>query len=79
MADGFNLPVEKAKQVSGQEARLDPDSANDAFSRNTRAQLKQLIEAVNQLMAPPDPPRRPIGFINPEDKGKKTSGARGKT
>jgi hypothetical protein len=22
-------------------------------------------------MAPPDPPKRPIGFINPEDKGKK--------
>ena len=53
---------------------------HDTFSRNTRAQLKQLLEAVNQLMAPPDPPKRPIGFISPEDKGsKKTSGARGKT
>ena len=51
---------------------------HDTFSRNTRAQLRQLIEAVNQLMAPPDPPKRPIGFVNPEDKGKKTSGARGK-
>jgi hypothetical protein len=50
----------------------------DTFSRNTRAQLRQLIEAVNQLMAPPDLPKRPIGFINPENKGKKTSGARGK-
>ena len=51
----------------------------DTFSRNTRNQLKQLIEAVNQLMAPPDPPKRPIGFINPEDKGsKETSGARSK-
>ena len=52
---------------------------HDTFSSNTRNQLKQLIEAVNQLMTPPDPPKRPIGFINPEDKGKKTSGARGKT
>ena len=53
---------------------------HDTFSRNTRNQLKQLIEAVNQLMAPPDPPKRPIGFINPEDKGsKKASGARLKT
>jgi ORF6N domain len=52
---------------------------HDTFSRNTRAQLRQLIDAVNQLMAPPDPPKRPIGFVNPEDKGKKTSGARGKT
>ncbi len=41
---------------------------HDTFSRNTRIQLKQLIEAVNQLMTPPDPPKRPIGFINPEDK-----------
>ena len=53
---------------------------HDTFSRNTRAQLRQLIEAVNQLMAPPDPPKRPIGFVTTEDKGsKKTSGARGKT
>ena len=50
---------------------------HDTFSRNTRAQLRQLIEAVNQLMAPPDPPKRPIGFVTPEDKGKKGQ-ARGK-
>jgi hypothetical protein len=31
-------------------------------------------------MAPPDPSRRPIGFVAPEDKGsKKASGARSKT
>jgi hypothetical protein len=29
-------------------------------------------------MAPPDPTQQPIGFINPEDKGKKTWGATGK-
>ncbi len=50
----------------------------DTFSRNTRAQLRQLLEAVNQLMAPPDPPKRPIGFVAPEDKGKKAQGARRK-
>jgi hypothetical protein len=49
---------------------------HDTFSRNTRAQLKRLIDAVDQLMAPPDPPKRPIGFINPEDKGKKTQASR---
>ena len=53
--------------------------AHDTFSRNTRAQLKQVFDAIRELMTPPDPPKRPIGFINPEDKGKKTSGARGKT
>ena len=25
---------------------------------------------MRELMTPPDPPKRPIGFINPEDKGK---------
>ncbi len=38
---------------------------HDTFSRNTRIQLKQLIDAVNQLMTPPDPPKRPIGFVTP--------------
>jgi hypothetical protein len=49
--------------------------SHDTFSRNTRNQLRQLIEAVNHLMAPPDPPKRSIGFVTPEDKGKKGSPA----
>jgi len=47
---------------------------HDTYSRNTRNQLKQVFDALRELMTPPDPPKRPIGFINPEDKGsKKTS------
>jgi hypothetical protein len=54
--------------------------SHDTFSRNTRNQLKQVFDALRELMTPPEPPKRPIGFINPEDKGgKKTSGAKGKT
>jgi hypothetical protein len=52
--------------------------SHDTFSRNTRAQLKQVFDALRELMTPPDPPKRPIGFVTPEDKGKKSSGARGK-
>ena len=53
---------------------------HDTFSRNTRNQLTQVFDALRELMTPPDPPKRPIGLINPEDKGsKKTSGAKGKT
>ena len=48
----------------------------DTFSRNTRNQLKQVFEALRELMTPPDPPKRPIGFIDPEDKGKKTQAGR---
>jgi len=46
---------------------------HDTFSRNTRAQLKQVFDAIRELMTPPDPPKRPIGFVTPEDTGKKTS------
>ena len=48
----------------------------DTFSRNTRNQLKQVFEALRELMTPPDPPKRPIGFIDPEYKGKKTQASR---
>jgi hypothetical protein len=49
---------------------------HDSFSRNTRNQLKQVFDALRELMAPPDPPKQPIGFVPPEDKRKhpKTSG-----
>jgi hypothetical protein len=46
---------------------------HDTFSRNARAQFKQVFDALRELMTPPDPPKRPIGFVTPEDKGKKTS------
>ena len=44
---------------------------HDTFSRSTRIQLKQGFDALRELMTPPDPPKRPIGFVTHEDKGKK--------
>jgi hypothetical protein len=35
----------------------------DTFADNTRAQLKQIIDAIRLLTTPADPPKRPIGFI----------------
>ena len=70
-----------AKRLAELEGKTEALAMNhDIFSRNTRNHLKQVFEALRELMAPPDPPKRPIGFVNPEDKGssKKTSGARGK-
>ena len=49
---------------------------HDSLSRNTRAQLKQVFDALRELMTPPDPPKRPIGFVTPEDKAKKTASRR---
>ncbi len=53
--------------------------SHDTVSHNTRMQLKQLFEALRELMAPPDPPKRPIGFVTPADENKKASGAKGKS
>jgi hypothetical protein len=36
------------------------------FSRNTRIQIKQLFDAIRDLMTPPEPPKRPIGFVAPQ-------------
>lgn len=41
---------------------------HDALAANTRAQFRQVLDALRDLMAPPEPKRRPIGFIAPEDK-----------
>lgn len=41
--------------------------------------LKQVFEALREFMTSPDPPKRPIGFVTPEDKGKMAAGARSKT
>ncbi len=71
---------ELARRLGDLEQKTEALAMNhDTFSRNTRNQLKQVFDALRELMTPPDPPKRPIGFINPEDKGKKTSRARLKT
>jgi len=41
---------------------------HDGFSRNTRVQLQQVFDALRELMTPPDPPKRPIGFVHPAEK-----------
>lgn len=49
---------------------------HDAFSRNTRIQIKQVFDELRQLMTPPDPPKRPIGFLAHVEKDRKPKGAR---
>lgn len=64
-----------AKQLNALEEKTERlEMSHDVFSRNTRAQLKQVFDALRELMAPPDPPKRPIGFVVPEDK----KGSKGK-
>ncbi|MGH8833192.1 MAG: ORF6N domain-containing protein [Polaromonas sp.] len=44
------------------------DMSHDTFSRNTRNQLRQVFDALRELTAPPETPKRPIGFVAPEEK-----------
>lgn len=61
-----------AKRLAELEEKTEALAMNhDTFSHNTRAQLKKVFDALRELMTPPDPPKRPIGFVTPEDKGKK--------
>ena len=60
-----------AKRLNELEQKAEALAAqHDTFSRNTRGQLKQVFDALRELMTPPDPPKRSIGFITPEDKGR---------
>ena len=49
--------------------------SHDTFSRNTRNQLRQVFDALRELTIPPEPPKRPIGFITHEDKKDSPKGA----
>jgi hypothetical protein len=44
-----------------------------ASARGWRRSLDR--DALRALMAPPDPPKRRIGFVHPEDKSKKGAGS----
>lgn len=66
-----------AKRLADLEEKTEALAINhDVFSRNTKAQLKQVFDALRELMTPPDPPKRPIGFVTPEDKKIKEHPAR---
>lgn len=42
---------------------------HDTFAHNTRVQLKQVFDAIRELMEPPETvKKRPIGFVTPEEK-----------
>jgi hypothetical protein len=74
-----SLHEDVAKRLAELEEKTERlELSHDNFSRNTRHQLKQVIDAIRELMTPPDPPKRPIGFVHPEDKGsKKATGKKG--
>ena len=41
---------------------------HDNLATNTRAQLRQVFDAIRELMTPPEPRRRSIGFVTDDEK-----------
>jgi hypothetical protein len=71
LREAANLHADLAKRLADLELKTDSlELSHETFSRNTRLQLRQLLDAVRELTAPPDPPKRPIEFVTPEDKKK---------
>jgi hypothetical protein len=62
-----------SKQLNALEEKTEAlTMQHDTFARNTRAQLKQVFDAIRELMTPPEPTKkRPIGFITGEEKPRK--------
>ena len=50
---------------------------HDKLAQNTRLQLKQVFDALHELMRPPEPPKRPIVFVIDDKANKKTESKRG--
>jgi hypothetical protein len=73
------MPVAAHKALASKLESLEKQTAalafkHDSLAANTRAQFKQVIDAIRQLMATPEPKKRPIGFVIPQEKGDKTRG-----
>ena len=57
-----------AKQLSELQDKTESLAmSHETFSRNTRNQLKQVFETLRELMTPPEPNKRPIGFVHPKE------------
>jgi hypothetical protein len=69
LRDMANANQGLAKRLDAIEEKTEALSmSHDTFSRNTRNQLRQIFEALRELSTPPDPPKRPIGFLSSMDK-----------
>ena len=69
LRQSLSANVDVAKRLADLEMKTESlEMSHDTFSRNTRLQLRQLLDAVRELTTPPEPPKRPIGFLTHEDK-----------
>ena len=68
MRKASGLHADMAKRLDALEMKTEHlELSHDTFSRNTRLQLKKVFDALRELMTPPEPVKRPIGFMTPPD------------
>jgi phage regulator Rha-like protein len=61
--------AELAKQLAQLEKKTEALSLkHDSLAANTRAQFKEVIAALRELMRAPETKKRPIGFVTPKEK-----------
>jgi ORF6N domain len=79
LREALSTNAEVSKRLAELEMKTESlELSHDTFSRNTRLQLRQLLDAVRELTTSPDPPKRSIGFVPQEEKPKGSTAGRGK-
>ncbi len=69
LREAASVNADLAKRLADLEMKTETlEISHDTFSRNARLQLKQVFDALRELMTPPEPHKRPIGFVTNEDK-----------
>ena len=72
LRDAASLHKDLAKRLTELEEKTAIlDMRHDNFSQTTRAQLRQVFDALRELTMPAESAKRPIGFVPLEDKSKK--------
>lgn len=77
LREAASTHADLAKRLAELEIRTESlELSHDTFSHNTRLQLRQLVEALRELTIPPEPAKRPIGFVTHEEKKEKPPGGK---
>lgn len=68
LREAASVHADLAKRLADLEMKTESlELSHDTFSRNTRLQLRQLLDAMRELTVPPESSKRPIGFVYPKE------------
>lgn len=77
LREAVSSHADLAKRLAELELKSESlELSHDTFIRNTRLQPRQLFDALRELTTPPEPPKRPIGFVAPQEKPKDSKGSK---